>query len=86
LSRPTRRLVLVNVYGGLLSISFVTTALVALTLLQIGVSTASPEAANMAYLFALALFLFGGYVLITGVMTIFGLAKMIERGLRGERA
>jgi len=86
LSRRTRRLILIYVYGGNMTMALVVSALVGLALVQIGVTAPSPEAANMAYLFALALFLNTVYLMATIGMTVFSLAKMIDRGLRGELA
>jgi len=84
MSRRTRRLWLIYVYGGYIALTGFTPTLVALALLQVGVSAGSAEAANTAYLFAAMLVGAGGYMLITGAMMVFGLAKMIERGQRGE--
>ena len=86
LSRRTRRLILIYVYGGNMTMGLIASALVGLALVQIGVTVPSPEAANMAYLFALCLFLTVPYAVGTVGMTVFSLAKMIERGVRGELA
>jgi hypothetical protein len=86
LSRRTRRLILIYVYGGNMSGAFVASALVGLALVQIGMTAPSPEAANMAYLFALPLFLNVLYSVATIGMTVFSLGKMVDRGLRGELA
>jgi len=86
LSRRTRRLILIYVYGGNMTMALVASALVGLALVQIGMIAPSPEAANMAYLFALALFLNVVYSMATIGMTVFSLAKMVDRGVRGELA
>jgi hypothetical protein len=65
-------------------LAIVTDALIALTLLQIGEVATYPEAVNVAYLFALVLFLVVAYLLVSGVMVVFSLAKMINLGRRGE--
>lgn len=86
LSKTTRRLILIYIYGGNMSVAFGVVALVGLALVQIGGSAASPEAANLARLFAGMLFLAAIYAVIGAGMTVWSLAKMIGRGLRGERA
>ncbi len=86
LSRRTRRLMLIYVYGGRVTIALGVVPFVGLALIQIGASGGSSEAATLAYLFALVLFLTTMYVAIGAGMTIFSLNTMIARGLRGERA
>jgi hypothetical protein len=86
LSRRTRRLILIEVYGGNMTTSLVVSALVGLALVQIGMIAPSPEAANMAYLFALPLFLNAVYAMAAIGMTVFDLTKMIRGGVRGEPA
>ena len=86
LSRRTRRLILIYVYGGRVTIGLGVVPFVGLALIQIGASAASSEAATLAHLFALVLFLATTYVAIGARMTIFSLNTMIARGLRGERA
>ena len=84
LSSRTRRLTLINVWSMYIILAIVTDALIALTLLQIGEVATYPEAVNVAYLFALVLFLVVAYLLVSGVMVVFSLAKMINLGRRGE--
>jgi hypothetical protein len=86
LSRRTRRLILIYVYGGRVTITLGVVPFVGLALLQIGASAASSEAATLAYLFALVLFLATIYVAVGASMTILSLKTMIARGLRGEKA
>ena len=86
LSRRTRRLILIEVYGTNMTMALVASVLVGLALVQIGVIAPSPEAANMAYLFALPLFLNTVYAMAAIGMTVFDLAKMIRGGVRGEPA
>lgn len=85
LSRRTRRLILIYVYGGRVMTTLGVVPFVGLALLQIGASPASAEAATLAYVFALVLFCVTAYVAIGAGMTIFSLNAMIARGLRGER-
>jgi len=84
LSSRTRRLTLINVWGVYIILAIGTDGLLALTLMQIGEVATYPEAVNMAHLFALVLFLAVAYLLISGVMVVFSLAKMIDLGRRGE--
>ncbi len=86
LSRRTRRLILIYVYGGRVTITLGVVPFVGLALVQIGASASSSEAVTLAYLFALVLFLTTIYVAIGASMTIFSLNTMIARGLRGEKA
>jgi hypothetical protein len=85
LSRRTRRLILIYVYGGRVTIALGVVPFVGLALVQIGASAASSEAATLAYLFALVLFCATAYLAIGAGMTILSLNAMIARGLRGER-
>lgn len=86
LSRRTRRLILIYVYGGRLTIGVAVISFVGLALIQIGGSAGPPEAVTLAYLLALVLLLTTVYLAIGGLMTIFSLNHMIGRGLRGEKA
>ncbi len=86
LSRRTRRLTLIYVYGGRVTIALGVVPFVGLALIQIGTSAASSQAATLAYVFALVLFLAAIYFAVGAVMTILSLNTMITRGLRGEKA
>jgi hypothetical protein len=84
LSSRTRRLTLINVWSMYIILAIVTDALIALALLQIGEVATYSEAVNVAHLFALVLFVAAAYLLVSGVMVVFSLAKMIDLGRRGE--
>jgi hypothetical protein len=86
LSGRTRRLVLIYVYGGRVTIALGVVPFVGLALIQVGANAGSSEAATVAYLFALVLFLAATYITIGAGMTILSLNRMIARGLRGETA
>ena len=86
LSGRTRRLILIYVYGGRVTIGLGVIPFVGLALIQIGAGAASSEAAMLAHLFALVLFLASIYIAVGASMTIISLNRMIARGLRGERA
>ena len=86
LSRRTRRLILIYVYRGRLTIGVAVIPFVGLALIQIGGSAGPPEAVTLAYLLALVLLLTTVYLAIGGLMTICSLNHMIGRGLRGEKA
>jgi hypothetical protein len=86
LSRSTRRLILIYVYGGRVSIALGVVPFVGLALIQIGGIAASSEASTVAYLFALVLFLAAIYIAVGATMTILSLNRMVMRGLRGEKA
>jgi len=86
LSRTTRQLTLINVWGSYIFLLIATNALVAIALLQIGETATSREAANIANLFAMPLFLTVPFLLLSGGMTVLSLTKMIRRGVRGEPA
>ena len=86
LSRTTRQLTLINVWGSYIFLLIATNALVAIALLQIGETATSREAANIANLFAMPLLLLAPFLLLSSVMMVLSLAKMIRRGVRGEPA
>lgn len=86
LSRTARALILINTWGGQISLAIVTNALAGIALLKIGEAATSREAAGVANLFAMCFLLAAAYLLMNGVIMGLGLTRMIRSGVRGEPA